>query len=319
MRVNRRDFLSVTRSEFYPKDLSHCGGELFGVERSIAGCLPKMLNPLSERHHPGVLRTFGAAAVTCERAQLAAAMVCCKNISGLALVERIALAVLHNTPDHLVRPMRGLHVEIIFSGMSPLIGVPESDPHHLRVIFLHGLKSISVRERVETLLSPIMGHHLLHLIDKIQGWSLGRRYVRLVGDTARETTPLIVDSVPDRIPRPVDHDGALVTRISIGNLKHAGVGIRDSRIAVDPFIIRPAAKHLAIARIRETHSVGNLELTTLQSITKHITIRFNVAPREWHQNRTTFLGCFPPILIFQILGIIDVLWITDKAGVYSGE
>ena len=195
--IHWRLLFSIARSKVNTEDFGDSGSELLGVEGAVAGSLSKTLRSFSEHHHPGVLRTLGAGAVACESALVPPAMISCHQVGGFPFVERIALAIFHYSADHLIRIMGGVKIEIILIGMSPLVSVAKSDEDHFRMVFLDSLQGIGIGKSVKTLFSPVMRHHILHIVYQFQRRSLGRGDVRLIGRASRETSPLVVDSVAD--------------------------------------------------------------------------------------------------------------------------
>ena len=143
--------------------------------------------------------------MVCESALVAAPVIRGHQVRGLPLVERITLAIFNYLADHLVRAVGGLKIEIVLAGVRPFVGVAKSDIDNFRMVFLYRLQGIGIGKGVKTLLAPVTGHRILHLIEHLQLMALMGGEVRLVCHASGEASPFVVDSVADRFPRGIHH------------------------------------------------------------------------------------------------------------------
>ena len=116
-----------------------------------------------------------------------------------------------------------------------------------------------------------------------------------MGGTARETAPFVVHGETDGLPGGEHHHLPFVPRILIDHFQNTDVRIRIGVIAVDARIVRPAAEHLAVARIGEIHGVRHPHQAVLLAVANQVAMLCAIAPQERKQHFATFLGRVPPV------------------------
>ena len=201
--------------------------------------------------------------------------------------------------------------------MGELVGVAESHIQDLRMGFPEGFEGEGRRGMVGPLPAAEAGNLGIHLLDHR---AHGRIHVQgLMGGTARETAALVVHGIADGLPGGKHHHLPLVPGILVYDLQDAHVGVRIGVVAVDARIVRPAAEHLAVARIGEIHGVRHPHQTVLFTVADQVAVLRTVTPKERKQGFAALLGRFPPVSGLERLRILDETGVRHKAFVGAGE
>ena len=271
----------------------------------------------AEGDEPGLLGTADARTMAGEAGTPAATVVAGQDIGGLSLVEGIGLAGLHDVADETVRPVGAFQIAVVGAGMGELVGVAESHIQHLRMGFPEGFQGEGRRGMVGPLRAAEAGNLGIHFLDHR---AHGRIHVQgLMGGTARETAAFVVHGIADGLPGGEHHHLPLVSGILVYDFQDAHVGVRVGVVAVDTRIVRPAAEHLAVARIGEIHGVRHPHQAVLFAVADQVAMLCAIAPQERKQHFATFLGRVPPVSGLERLRILDKAGVRDEGFIGAGE
>ena len=213
-----------------------------------------------------------------EGGAVATTMVAGQEIGGLALVERVGLAVFHDAADVEVRPVDGIQIMVVSATVRELVRVTKTHVEHLRMLLLQGFEGHAEGDAVQPFAIPEAavrnaGVHILH--------HPGRPGVRVGGfmaTAARETAAVVVHGKTDALPGGVHHDLAFVAGILVHDLHHAHVRVGNRVVGVDPLVVRPAAEHFAVARIGEVHRIVHLHPAVLGPVAQQVAMPGGIAP-----------------------------------------
>ena len=252
-----------------------------------------------------------------EAGSAAAAVVTGEDVGGLSLVERVCLAAFHDAADEAVRPVGGLQILVILSGVGEFVRVSKTHIEHLGMRFLQGFQGEGGRNEVCPFPSAEARQVLVNLL---QERAHGSFYIeRLMGAAARETAALVVHGKADGLPGGEHHHAALVARVCVDGLQHAVVGIGNGVVAVNSLVVRITAEHFAVSGVGEVLVVGHLHEAVLFPVAKKITMLRHMAPDKGHQGFPAGLGRIAPIGRLQGFGIFDKAGVSHQALIGPGK
>ena len=244
-------------------------------------------------------------------------MVTGEDVSGLSLVERVCLAAFHDAADEAVRPVGGVQIGVVLSGVGEFIRISKTHVEHLGMRFFERLQGKTGRNEV----CPFSAAEARQVfVNLLQEGGHGGFYIEgLMGAAARETAALVVNGKADGLPGGEHHHAALVARVCIDGLQDAVVGIGHGVVAVNPLVVRVAAEHFAVSGIGEVFVVGHLHEAVLVPVAKKITMLRHIAPDKGHQRFPAGLGRIPPVGRFQGFGIFDKAGVSHQALIGPGK
>ena len=117
IRINGFLLFAVVRRKVQAQYLGYGGGKLLVVERAVVFRLAQLLYTLSEGNEPCILRTSGSSTMSGEVTPVAPTMIASEQISGLALVEGVALAGLHDATDEIVGIVGCPQIFVVLAGV----------------------------------------------------------------------------------------------------------------------------------------------------------------------------------------------------------
>ena len=303
---------SVAGRKVHSQDGGDGGRKLLGIEHAVVVGLPCHRHVLAEGDEPGMVGSADAGAVAAEGGAVATAMVTGEDIGGLALVERIRLAGLHDAADIEVCPVDGLQVMVVCTSVGIFVRIPEAHVEHLGMLFLEGFHGHAVSDAVQALgISEAAvgntGIHILHPAGHV-----AVREGRLVGAAGLETAALIVHGKADALPGGIHHNLSLVAGILVHHFQHAHVGVGVGVVGIYAGVIGPAAEHLAVSGIRETHGIGHLHEAVFGAVSQHVAVLGRIAPDEGHQGLPALFGRIPPVFFLQGFRVLHKAGIAHK-------
>ena len=166
-RIERFALHAVARCKIDTQDVGDGGGELLGIEHAVVGGLPQRGDALAEGDEPGLLGAPDAFPMAPEGGAVATTVVAGQEIGGLALVERVGLAVFHDAADVEVRPVDGIQIMVVSATVRELVRVTKTHVEHLRMLLLQGFEGHAEGDAVQTFAVPEAavrnaGVHILH-------------------------------------------------------------------------------------------------------------------------------------------------------------